>query len=104
MYTELLKETLEFMKYHELKEEEIEYIGLNDCSEHIPLDKWKERFNVIYYNGHGIEEINEKLVIIFKDKSIMVRDSCGKGAEWWKLINPNFTIPTKELETVLEPI
>lgn len=68
--TNIVKETLEELKYLGLKSEDVLWVGSHDGKYAMPWDQFQARFeNVTYDSGFGAQEIAEDLVVV--------------GANWW---------------------
>ena len=92
----LLKETLDMMKKHDLTESDIVYINVPresyneerkryETENHfITFDLFKRIANCEYDSGYGIAEVNTGLNILFT-KGVMYREEYD-GCEYWKYI------------------
>lgn len=82
MNTNLLKETLNVMESCHKRWEDIDFIAIKDNIT-ISLEDFKKFANFEYDSGFGGAEVNENLVIVFKDGSWLERAEYD-GSEWWE--------------------
>jgi len=83
--TNLLTETLETLREHGIKEEEIDWVGTRDGKYVATWEEFKEIAKDINYdNGYGAYYIALDLVIVLKNGCWLERQEYD-GAEWWEL-------------------
>lgn len=86
----LLEETKEAISDFELEIKDIIFIGTREgisCS----WEEFTKLADIEYDDGFGEAEINMGLIIVFKDKTIMLRYE-DDGCEGWECIDP-FKMP-----------
>ena len=81
--TNLLEETLKVLKYLQIDEEEVAWVGSDNGAYAIPWGDFKKIASKTNYDGgYGGQEIAEDLVVVFKDNSWLERQEYD-GSEWW---------------------
>ncbi len=78
--TNLLTETIEFLKEHGKTQEDVQWINCDEKS--FSWDEFSILANFVYDNGFGGQIINESLNVIGKDWWIERHEY--DGSEWWE--------------------
>ena len=88
MYSNLLKETLEYLEQVGVQEKDILYVAERDYQKNCKFMSWedfmKKAHDKNYDNGYGGAEVNTDLLIYTKDY-ILYRHEYD-GAEWWQSV------------------
>lgn len=81
----LLEETEEKMKESGQSPETVSWIGSRDRRDEFiaTWEEFKQIADFTYDNGFGGAEINEDLIVVFKDGSWLERHEYD-GSEWWE--------------------
>lgn len=94
----LLKETIQILKYNGKSLNDVEWIGLQDG--YITLDEFEKHADRYYNNGYGGIEVNDDLIIMGKDW-YLTRDEYD-GSEWWNYNSMDkFKKPENKLENII---
>jgi hypothetical protein len=91
----LLEETKEIMKMEKLNPNEIIFIGSESSGHSYTWEEFELLSNIEYDNSYGGQKIATDLIIVFKNRTVMVRGEYD-GSEWWEVIEP-FKMPKKKL-------
>lgn len=91
----LLEETIRAIEEFRLKTENIIFIGSEESGHSCTWDEFQVISNKVYDSGYGGQQVAEDLIIVFKDKTRMIRGEYD-GSEWWEIIRP-FKMPKIKL-------
>lgn len=89
----LRDETIAFLAQNGKDLEDVAFIGSLETGESLSVREFLVLSNREYDNGFGGQEVRSDLVLVFKNRSQMVRREYD-GAEWWEFI-PVPRIPRK---------
>ena len=81
----LYTETIEKFKDINKTEKDVKWIGTKDGKFAINWNKFSKISNICYDGGFGKQNIPYDLVIVFKDKTYLRRETYD-GSEWWEYI------------------
>lgn len=78
----LLKETVEKLKYHGHAPEDVLWVGVYDGSETTNWEDFAIMADRVYDSGYGMVVVREELVIVGKDWWLERHEY--DGSEWWE--------------------
>lgn len=95
----LLRETVAFLKRFDKTLDDIVYAGSSDGKLFIPQDKLLSVLNINYDAGYGDVEIDDRFVITLHDGSTLTRWH-SNGCEGWRFNAGHTMADAKELTTL----